>query len=106
MAMFYVERQPWQHWPKKLVVVRKVDGEGKDERRWYVPEKTCHLIRKKWGDPLTGLYVTYECDKCGYVVKRVERFVQHTLPNYCQNCGCRVTERRKEARCQTETTGS
>lgn len=58
----------------------------------YVPERTCHLIRKEWGDPFTGLYVAYKCDECEYVVKRVDKYVQHTLPNYCPNCGARIKE--------------
>lgn len=73
MAMFYVEKQPWQHWPKVLTVCLK-NGDG-TERRRYVPERTCEdvAIEGEW----------FECSECG-TVKRLIR------PNFCPKCGRRV----------------
>lgn len=37
MAIFHVQRQCWQRWPRVLIVERKGDDGGHEERR-YVPE--------------------------------------------------------------------
>ena len=82
MALFYVERQPWQRWPKKLVVVRKVDGSGKDERRAYVPERTCRNLN-------SVTCRNFICSECG---DSYEKGLNLPNPNFCLNCGSRVTE--------------
>ena len=86
MALFYVERQPWRHWPKKLVVVRKVDGAEKDERRWYVPERTCEVVGVvEWHDKYDA---HFDFDlSCGHVVT-----TDGFPPNYCEKCGARVID--------------
>lgn len=90
MAMFYVERQPWQHWPKKLVVVRKVDGEGKDERRWYVPERTCRVERRHVG-PLYNVY-KFSCCEEEWAESNTDQHASAIDETVCPRCGARVKE--------------
>lgn len=73
MSLYYIERQPWQRWPNKLIMVKKVDGDGNDERRAYVPERTCTSIRR-------GTIIS--CGACGSELHEPFRF--------CGGCGAKV----------------
>ena len=73
MSLYYVERQPWQRWPKKLIMAKKVDGGEKDERRAYVLERTCTPIRR-------GTIIS--CGACGSELHEPFRF--------CGGCGAKV----------------
>ena len=73
MSLYYVERQPWQRWPKKLIMVKQVDGGEKDENRAYVPERTCTPIRR-------GTIIS--CGACGSEL--------HEPFMFCGECGARV----------------
>lgn len=63
MAEFYVQKQPWQHWPKTLVMVKN-DDNG-EIYRYYVPKPDCGPYtydgcRHSWDDPATTLKCTYD----------------------------------------------
>ena len=113
MAMFYVEKQPWQRWPKVLTVCRN----GKDGivRRRYTPEKgTCELISFadvpfnvdyaiEGYDSSSGKdYATLaECSECGALVIVPPEYHRALtcdddtvyLPyEYCPVCGNKVEE--------------
>lgn len=75
---YYVERQPWTHWPKVLIM-RHRTGQGPDETRRYVPERTCKLTL--YED--TGITV---CSECGAVQP------DDWTVYYCWSCGRRVVE--------------
>jgi hypothetical protein len=75
---YYVERQPWTHWPKVLIM-RHRTGQGPDETRRYVPERTCELAL--YED--TGITV---CSECGAVQP------DDWTVYYCWSCGRRVVE--------------
>lgn len=85
MSLFYVERQGWQRWPKTLIVVKKNDHG--DERRRYVPERTCRAIRHKneFG------HFDLHCSECHHLMM-IQRDGSETMPNYCDECGCKVVE--------------
>lgn len=46
MAIFHVQRQCWQRWPRVLIVERVNDDDSKEERR-YIPEGG---TRDEWND--------------------------------------------------------
>jgi len=75
---YYVERQLWAHWPKVLIM-RHRTGQGPDETRRYVPERTCELTL--YED--TGITV---CSECGAVQP------DDWTVYYCWSCGRRVVE--------------
>ena len=75
---YYVERQLWAHWPKVLIM-RHRTGQGPDETRRYVPERTCELTL--YED--TGITV---CSECGAVQP------DDWTVYYCWSCGKRVVE--------------
>lgn len=81
MSLFYVERQLWQRWPETLVMVKK-NGHG-DERRRYVPERTCRDFGGEKGT--NGEGYDFACSACGFCCDQPQ-------PNYCPNCGARVKE--------------
>lgn len=84
MAMFYVEKQPWQRWPKVLTVCR--NGEDGIERRRYVPERTCKVeatFLNEYGYAPQLDDFTFELS-CGHSVTWDER------PDYCPWCGAKV----------------
>jgi len=75
---YYVERQPWTHWPKVLIM-RHRTGQGPDETLRYVPERTCELAL--YED--TGITV---CSECGAVQP------DDWTVYYCWSCGRRIVE--------------
>ena len=54
MAIFHVQRQCWQRWPRVLIVERKGDNGGHEERR-YVPEGKTEGQWKELCRKMTGL---------------------------------------------------
>lgn len=54
MAMFHVQRQCWQRWPRVLIVERKGDNGGHEERR-YIPEGKTEGQWKELCRKMTGL---------------------------------------------------
>ena len=75
MAEFYVERQPWAHWPKVLIMGRKT-GNGADLRRRYVPDAgKCKM------DPYTDVSFTV-CQ-----APEVNDFEEYAGVCECSNCG-------------------
>ena len=80
MAVYYVEAQCWQHWPKVLIMRHKT-GSGEETRR-YVPERVAKRVDVPRKD-----YVSlghYECGGCGTVVGLNNRF--------CHQCGARLED--------------
>lgn len=84
MSLFYVERQGWQRWPKTLIMVKK-NGHG-DERRRYVPERTCRNVHKSKDSGC------FECSLCGCnaLGHNWQSFHLELEWNYCPNCGAKV----------------
>lgn len=58
MAMFHVQRQCWQRWPRVLIVERTNDDGSKEERR-YVPEGKTESQWKELCCKMTGLRDKY-----------------------------------------------
>ena len=92
MSLFYVERECWQRFPKVLIMVRK-DGRG-DERRRYVPERTCRLVY----DPV---HLDYVCSACGewrdtplYDARDADDALVCRDYRFCPHCGARVVDDR------------
>lgn len=81
MSMFYIERQCWQRFPKVLIMVKK-NGHG-DERRRYVPERTCHNVGAEYSK------AGFECSECGAID------LDFVAPDFCHGCGARVVEEEK-----------
>lgn len=95
MSEFYVERQGWQRWPKVLVMVKK-NGHG-DERKRYVPERTCRnaFENRAVGTHAEGFYQgCFECSLCGCSALGYDwqSFHIELEWNFCPNCGARVKE--------------
>lgn len=88
---YYVERQPWTHWPKVLIM-RHRTGQGLDETRRYVPERTCEVEGYDDGvdEGMDGDWYSYAPPtwylSCGHRCEGSER------PRYCPVCGKRVVE--------------
>lgn len=91
---FYVQRECWAKWPNVLWMVRKRGGGN--ERRRYLPERTCRIFPK----PSDSDFVDdwhYLCSECGHEIPVYERnpddyrlIISHA--NYCPNCGAKVVE--------------
>lgn len=82
MSLYYVERQPWQRWPNKLIMVKQVDGGGKDERRAYVPERTCGEWRGSCGSVWEEDDLELWCEHCDMPLEVDWK--------HCPNCGAKV----------------
>ena len=87
MPKFMIEGQPWQRWPKKLVMHRYYD-DGRDVIRYYVPEDKVH----------SASHAIKRCDECDawFDVDRIESNIQAQYfkrngplfrPEYCPQCG-------------------
>lgn len=87
MSLFYVERQCWQRWPKTLIVVKENDHG--DERRRYVPERTCHMELRKLGATYDVFY--FDCCDEEYAESRTDR-ASCISGKVCPYCGARVKE--------------
>jgi hypothetical protein len=87
MSEFTVEKQPWRHWPRVLVVHKT--GTNAEERR-YLPERTCEVVGFDDGidEGADGEWYAYSDGtwylSCGHEASGSER------PNYCPECGARV----------------
>lgn len=82
MSQFYVERQPWEHWPKALITHRKMN-DGTEETRKYVPDRgTCRDV---------GRYA-FVCSECGWASDEPHHVLGGFWPKYCPECGRAVVE--------------
>ena len=54
MAVYHVQRQGWQRWPRVLIVERVNDDDSKEERR-YIPEGKTPSQWKELCRKMTGL---------------------------------------------------
>jgi hypothetical protein len=88
---YYVERQPWTHWPKVLIM-RHRTGQVPDETLRYVPERTCDVEGYDDGvdEGMDGEWYSYAPPtwylSCGHRCEGSER------PRYCPRCGKQVVE--------------
>ena len=80
---YYVERQGWTHWPKVLIMCHHT-GDGHDEKRRYVPERTCSLVKEHFGR--SGASCRLVCSECHHVIYDGWQ----EKPRYCAFCGAEV----------------
>lgn len=109
MSQFYVERQGWQRWPRKLIMCKKT-GYG-IERKRYVPEGSARkaLAAEQITDAArertckdVGERHDFACSDCGarlytemtdgYTMILGDEKTILLKPRYCPNCGARVVE--------------
>ena len=95
MSLFYVERQVWQHWPKALIMCKKL-GEGRVDRKRYIPDKgackydeteiipVIRIFAKDTfaNDPLGDRIHVLECTACGGTYEHVNGDYE-----FCPRCG-------------------
>ena len=82
IPQFWVQCEAWDDWPERVLISNKVRGETIGEV-WYIPERTCKIIKSK---KLPYLDKEMMCSECGKL------WLEKGVDNYCPNCGARVIE--------------
>lgn len=117
MAQYHVQRQCWQRWPRVLIMERKGEDGGHEERR-YIPEGG---TRDEWNDRLRGYIREYskaaeklnarileesevpglkaEVDGLRWAIEERDQLIRDMLAfedHHCADCLCNDSDGKRE----------